>query len=652
MPNVVLRRSLLVALIAVTLAARAGSVESDAANTPLQRSGVDELRETFIELRRDIALADAVPLAPGVGQVGIYVTVDPRATATFDRVVVEADSVTAADMHYTSADLDALRRGAARAVWIGSARTLSAKFFGAEAGGKPFDQTIAIDAAPQPDTARLIEFRLAQTRTKGVSDIVVHAADANDPAMARAASGDWLLGDGVASSATVRADLEYRSVLYRLYRDRPDDALVYAVALTTLTDDPVTRGQLALAELAATGAGGARAVISPTLATADLASLEAPLRLRTALLAARAALARSDWSSLRSALAQVNAAQSALGAPSLPASVAAELGFLRAEDATADGDFDRAQAVIAAQLSPRDPERAYALFNLGVALRGAGVPSRAERVFEQVTKMPVYSDDTLDVRARARVALSALELQRTQSASAEEVLRDAPASGRYREQFLAAYGARAMQHGDYPLAARIWLTLARESPWSAVGKTAWVAYPMCLEHIAAPDVALAQYRDAEARFERRIVDLDALLARTRDPIWDRGLVDVLARDPDPTLRRDPTLTEWRDRVGNDDWLVWLNAGATRSALQDLAYLDRISAWLAAGVPSAFESRARSLAAATARAANDRRAVLAREIAAIAANEVSMAQQQLRLIRIGIARTSDGAAQPPVVGATQ
>jgi len=232
------------------------------------------------------------------------------------------------------------------------------------------------------------------------------------------------------------------------------------------------------------------------------------------------------------------------------------------------------------------------------------------------------------------------------------VLRDAPASGRYREQFLAAYGARAMQHGDYPLAARIWLTLARESPWSAAGKTAWVAYPMCLEHIAAPETALAQYRDAEARFERRVVDLDTLLARTRDPVWNRGLVDVLVRDPDQTLRRDPTLTEWRDRVGNDDWLVWLNAGATRTALQDLAYLDRISAWLAAGVPSAFEARARSLAAAAARAANDRRATLAREIAVIAANEVSMAQQQLRLIRVGIARTSDGAAQRPAVGATQ
>ena len=650
MPNVVFHRSTLFGLIAVATFAHATRPNSAADAMHGPANDVDALRGTFVELRRDIALADA-PLAPGPGQSAVYVTIDPRTKATFDRFVVDADGATAADARYAATDLDALRRGAAHVAWVGAADTLTVHLFGTGADGKPFDRILAVDAAPT-DAARFVEVTLEQTETKGVPDVAVVASAPNDPAMPRTAPCDWMLGCAVATNATARADLQYRSILYDLYRDRAYDALVHAAALSTLARDPSTRAQVALAELAAAVTVGAQAIADAIVASDDVASFEPQLRLREALLAARDYRARRAWPPLHAALARFDAAQHTLGAQALPAPVAAEFGFLRTEDAIANGDFDRAQAVIAAQLSPRDPERLYALFNLGVALRGAGIPNRAERVFEQVAAMPVYTDDTLDVRARARVALAALELQRTQSASAEAALRDAPAHGRYREQFFAAYGARAMQHGDYQLAARIWLTLAREAPWSAAGKTALVAYPMCLEHIAAPDVALAQYRDAEARFEQRLVDLEVLSSRTRDGTWDRGLVDAFTRAPDAALRDDPALVEWRERIGNDDWLMWLNADSTRAQLEDLAELQRISAWLAAGVPRPFDARARALAAAASRAADDRRAPLARTVAAIAANEVAMAQQQLRLIRVGIARTSDGAAQRPVVGATQ
>jgi hypothetical protein len=649
MPNVVFHRSTFIALIAVATLAHATPPVADKPTASAPEGRVDALRRTFVELRRDIALTDGAPLEPGPGQVAVYATIDLHAKATLDRLVVEADGATAADARYAPADVAALRRGAAHPVWVGAADTLAVHVFGT-ADGKPFDRIFAIDAAPH-DAPRFIELTLAQTETKGVPDVVVWSAGPNDSAQPRAAACDWLLGCAVAAEATVRADLQYRSILYDLYRDRADDALVRAVALRSLGRDPTTLSQLSLAELAAAVATGTHAITDAIVASDDVASLEPQLRLRKALLAARAYRARREWQPLHAALGRFDAAEHTLGALALPAPVAAELGFLRAEDAIANGDFDRAQAVIAAQLSPQDPQRPYALFNLAVALRSAGIPNRAEQVFAQVATMPVYTDDALDVRARARVALAALELQRTQSASSEAALRDAPANGRYREQFLAAYGARTMQHGDYPLAARIWLTLAREAPWSAAGKTALVAYPMCLEHIAAPAVALAQYRDAEARFEQRLVDLDALLARTRDIAWDRGLVDAFARPPDASLRDDPALVEWRDRIGNDDWLMWLNADSTRAQLQELADLERISAALAAGVPSTFDARARALASAVVRAADDRRAPLARTVAAIAANEVAMAQQQLRLIRVGIARTSDGAAQRPAVGAT-
>jgi hypothetical protein len=98
-------------------------------------------------------------------------------------------------------------------------------------------------------------------------------------------------------------------------------------------------------------------------------------------------------------------------------------------------------------------------------------------------------------------------------------------------------------------------------------------------------------------------------------------------------------------------LMWFNADSTRVRLQELNDLERIKAWTAAGVPTAFEDRARALAASASHSADARRSVLSREIAAIAANEVAMAQRQLRLIRVGIARMTDGAVQHPVAGPT-
>ena len=245
----------------------------------------------------------------------------------------------------------------------------------------------------------------------------------------------------------------------------------------------------------------------------------------------------------------------------------------------------------------------------------------------------------LDIKARARIALSVINLQRTQSASAEATLRDVPAKGRYHEQFMSSYGARAMEHGDYELAARIWLTLANETPWSSAGKTALVAYPMCLEHIAAPNVALTQYRDAEAKFGQRLVDLDVLTTRTQDLTWVARLLEAFAR-PAQEGTSDPTLSEWRARMGHDDWLYWLNADSTQADLTQLRDLEQISASLSDPVPAEFAVRAHAIAANASRLAGDRRARLSRSIADMTQYEVDMAQRQLRLIRVGIARTSD------------
>jgi hypothetical protein len=458
------------------------------------------------------------------------------------------------------------------------------------------------------------------------------------------------LGCPTAAAVSIAADLQYRSVLYPAFQEQPEKALVESAAFAMLAaDDPSARIHLQLVQLDAAIALDMHDVVEQIVATLDPEQTSARARIRFDFLHASDCHRRQAWPCLKSSLAQFDQARRELrDAPPIPPQVDAEVSFMRAELATADGDFDRAQYIISTELSPNESSRAYALFNLGVRLREAGIPARAERVFTYLASMPVYTDDALDLKSRARIALSVINLQRTQSASAEAALRDAPAKGRYHEQFMASYGTRVMEHGDYELAARIWLTLANETPWSSAGKTAQVAYPMCLEHIAPPDVVLAQYRDAELKFQQRIVDLDALTARTEDPVWDGRLLDAFARGEADVS--DPTLSEWRTRIGHDDWLYWLNSDSTQAQLRQLRALEQISSSLANPVPAAFAERARTIATNASRLAGDRRAHLSRSIADMSRYEVEMAQQQLGLIRVGIAKASDHIAEPHSIGA--
>jgi hypothetical protein len=633
----------------------AGSSDRAAAALPAPRD-VDALRRSYIELRRDVLLAGPA-LVPGPGQLAVYVSIDPRATASLEALSLEIDGVVAAVARDLPSQRDALHRGATAPIFIGpttrNATHLAATLSGTRADGNPFVVTAALDV-PESAAPRYVQIELSHTQTDDRPDVIVRAA-ATEPATAVVVTPcDWLLGCTTVSAAAA-ADLQYRSILLAMYRDDTEQALINALALAAAApDDPVLRARLLLAQLHAASATDNRSLADAAVAALDAETLEPALRARFAFLYARESHRRQDWTALQRALAQLDTARRGLNeAQPVPPSIDAEIAFMRAELAVADGDFDRAQSVIATGLSPRDDLRAYALFNLGVKLRTAGMPTRAERVFTQLATMPVYSPDALDLKGRARLALAAIELQRTQSASAEAALRDAPAQGRYHDQFMVSYGTRAMEHGDYELAARIWLTLAGEAPWSTAGKTAQVAYPMCLEHIAAPSMVLTHYRDAELNFKVRLGELDTLIARTEDPTWDAQLLEALTRSPRGLeLRADPTLSEWRTRIGHDDWLYWFNADSTQQQLQELSELMRMSAWLSGAQPPAFVERAHALDVEASRLAGDRRAQLSRAISAIARNEVAMAQEQLRLIRVGIARTTDRIADAPAKGATR
>ncbi len=612
-------------------------------------SDLDDVRRSYIELQRDVLLADPAPILPTNSQVAIYVSIDPRATAMLNALSIEIDDHVVSQPRYSAMQYAGLRRGASDRAYVGqlssTPHTLIATFSGNRGDGRPFVRVANLDL-PESTEPRYVELKLSHTQTKDLPDVDARVVAPNTTAAADPLC-DWLFGCLVPASVATPADLVYRSVLYPLYQDDNERTLVLAMAVSARPTDyqPDAAERLQLAQVASAFAIGARSI---ALEASDVLKGESPgpqEKIRLAFLSARDSYRRQEWAGLDTALATIARTRKVLPAtPAIPSSVDAEIAFMRAELATVRGDFDRAQYIISSEIPPQDSLRAYALFNLGVVLHTSGIANRAERVFTRLVSMPVYTQDALDIKERARVALSVVNLQRTQSASAEAVLRDAPARGRYHDQFMVSSAARAMEHADYELAARIWLTLVNEAPWSTAGKTAQVAYPMCLEHIAAPNVVLAQYRDAQAKFERRLADLTELTRRTGDPVWIKSLLRSLEKPPHAALSHDPTVAEWRGRLGHDDWLTWFNADATQAQFRELAELERMSSWLSSNVPGAFDLRASSLAANVSRLANDRRTLLARSVSEIAQNEFAMAQQQLLLIKVGIARATDQLAE--------
>jgi hypothetical protein len=470
---------------------------------------------------------------------------------------------------------------------------------------------------------------------------------------------EWILGcllvapplDPANEVAVDPYDLQFRAVMYQVLQQRPTQALIEAmIAEAQDTGSNQSPTKLRLAEIEAAFAIGASDAAQAAAARARQTPLDALDSIRLALLVARDAQRRQDWPNLAQQLGRIFAAQAALPKQvQLPSGVTSEVEFLRAELATGQGDYGLAEGIIRDRISERDSMRAFAMFNLGVALRNSGLPSRAEQVFEALADMPVYSPDALDLKERALVALTLLNQQRTASASAESALRQITASSRYHRPALVEYASVSMDHGDYRLAARIWSALINESPWSNAGQAAQVGYPICLENIGNSRAALAEYRIAETNFERRLDTLSSLTNQLGDTTWRTRLLREMARLSRAKSVNDNELQAWRDGFGSDDWLAWLDDGNVRESLANLLELDGISSWLhstAVEGSTQIDSRARSLDLRVARLTKTYEDTLSQSLAGLIRGQAAIAERQLKLIRVGIARASDSVAAQP------
>ncbi len=408
-------------IVGLALTAQAKSPASD----------LDDVRRGYIELQRDLALRDDTAL-PAVPQVIVYVSIDPRATATLAAASIEINDRVVSQPQYSAMQFAALRHGASDRTYIGTlpagSNTLTATFSGVRDDGNVFVRVTHLDL-PESAEPHYVDLELSHTQTKDVPDVVAQIADPNDVAAADAQC-EWLLGCLVSGSAATPSDLVYRSVLYAYFQNDDERALLQAMAAIARgsTYQTGARERLQLAQVDTAFAIGARSIAIDVADAMNAEPLGPQERMRLAFLRARDSYYQQNWTALETSLDVIARTRKVLAPPPPVApAIDAEIAFMRAELATAQGDFDRAQYIISSELSPQESFRAYALFNLGVVLRTSGIPTRSERVFTQLSSMPVYTAEALDIKQRARVALSVVNLQRTQSASAEAALRDAPA---------------------------------------------------------------------------------------------------------------------------------------------------------------------------------------------------------------------------------
>ena len=413
---------------------------------------------------------------------------------------------------------------------------------------------------------------------------------------------DWILSCVLSvQPVTPLADLYYGTVLYDYYQDDYQQALLDTLIVErrgAVGTDPV---RLQLAKGSFAFADGMFAMAEQTFASVGDGELTPLDKMRLSFHLAREDFRRQDWDGVERNLANIDLGKSWLGHERIHP----EVEFMRAELATERGDFTAAQTAIE-RIDPKQPFRAYALFNLGVSMRAANQLEQAEQTFATLGAMDVYEADALDLKQRALVALSLVKRQRTEAASAQTVLGGLPAEGRYRDLALTSYGGLAMDNGDYELAARIWLSLKKDAYWSESSATAQLGFPMSLEHMSSRELALTNYRAAEANFEGRLGELQSVAQRAEDPVWVGGLLQVFAQPQDDEKTTNAVMDEWRQSLGHTDWLEWLATEDVQELLLQWRELHSMQDWLK-GLPeelSTFDALA---------AEQRRRAAAAREM---------------------------------------
>lgn len=375
----------------------------------------------------------------------------------------------------------------------------------------------------------------------------------------------------VVSTPLTREELMHRSVLFDAYQNDYAGAFVNALALEELgLVDPadasfaLTKGSLAVQQ-------GLNGYAAATFARVESGPLSASERLRLSLEKARLYQRQGDFDALKDELARIPKDGSQVGLVRH-----SELIFLQAELMLHQRQFESAGRLIET-LDSEDPYRAYALFNMAMTLRDSGRTADAFDVLRVLLAMPGAHREIRDLKDRSRIALAHLSYELDRGDDAAALLEDLPADSRYRNNAVSAYGAYAMQQGDYELAARLFQSAVHEQPWPTEVAYAQIGLPMALQGMTEPAMVLSHFRQAQVRLERRVNVLGEVQKNLLDRSFVTALVRATATSAEPGALVKAT-ARWNNELPGQEWLDWMAGGEIAEAVAEWQTLDALRSW--------------------------------------------------------------------------
>ncbi len=190
--------------------------------------------------------------------------------------------------------------------------------------------------------------------------------------------------------------------------------------------------------------------------------------------------------------------------------------------------YDEAIALLKDWHGPAD-WMAYAGFNLGVALVRAGRLPEADPILTSVGTINTSSDELLNLRDKANLALGFAYLQANDSPKARAPLERVRLTGPYSSRALLGDGWAHAAQGEYRAALTPWLELRQRNLLDAAVQESYLAVPYAFSKLNAGGQSAEYYESALTSFAAESDNLDAAIAHIHE---GHMLDDLLGDDKD------------------------------------------------------------------------------------------------------------------------
>lgn len=198
----------------------------------------------------------------------------------------------------------------------------------------------------------------------------------------------------------------------------------------------------------------------------------------------------------------------------LPRWLDSELRMLRAQSLMEQQRFAEAAELLDGWKGAKG-WRAYANYNLGVALvRMQQVDAGAKRL-DAVGRIKSKDPDTVALRDKANLALGYAYLQAQQPELAKPVLERVRMNGPFSNKALLGVGWADAMGEDYRAALNPWLELQSRDLLDSAVQESLLAVPYAFSRLGAAGSAAEHYVAAMSHFDTELADLDAAIARAR-----------------------------------------------------------------------------------------------------------------------------------------